>query len=295
MVFDSIRPMGLALLILLGAISPVAYAETPIQFLRTHDMVYQSTDGDVKVVAVQGSAAVEGVFVRSGPPVDIQTFSPAELTDEENHTAFFRYDSTTNRYTEIISGSTTIKIVGNFTLDLGNARVAIDNANPYMTIAKGNGVLGLVATSVVINNDKAALLQANQFSAYSDIIVPYSLNKGSLTLKGKPVTSNVVGLTLDKPKHRCLKDAKPIYILRSALAEVQKIKEKGVRVATLNRIVKKNEAADLLKNVILIRIPADTKEPIIGINYQGAVQKISLLNTKSTEKTVCLIEDLSAG
>ena len=144
MVFDSIRPIGLALLTALFVGASAVHAETSIEFLRTHDMVYQSTDGDVKVVVVQGSATVEGVFVRSGPPVDIQTFSPAELTDQENHTAFFRYDSTTNRYTEIISGSTTIKIVGNFTLDLGNARVAIDNANPYMTIAKGNGVLGLV-------------------------------------------------------------------------------------------------------------------------------------------------------
>ena len=259
------------------------------RFIRTHTGVHQSVDGTVQVINAEANE-VAGIFIRVGAPIDPQSFTPAEIDPSNSETLFIKYDTRNNRYDELYLGARVIKIVGSFSLTIGPVRLAVDNLNPYISVVLGNAVIGFLGTGLIVNNDKAALLEANQFSNYRDIVKPYLLSKGEISLNGKPLRLDVLGLNLEQPKNPCLPGGDAVYLKSVDLDKIRRAK-KGDRSALLEAALKKS-SSPFLSGTLIIQI--QERGAIVGINYkEGNVQQISKLSSKSfPQKTVCIVENL---
>lgn len=266
------------------------------EFLKTSEGVYQSLNRRQKIVVSQ---SYPGVFIYEGKPVNVQTFDPATLDKEASKHVFIKYDPAANRYDAIVIGNQEYRIRGSLTLKLGGLRITVDNSNPYLSIVSDApegpqgrpAVLGIHGTDVIANftgTNAAALLEANQFNQYSGVIEPYALNNANaLVLKGEPVRSKLIGLEVEPPRNPCARKGS-IYITVADLKRVRAAATREERGKLMERALKKNKGYDLMKNLIILKITADT---IISLDYENALVKlIRPHKSGDSDAPICEIE-----
>lgn len=183
------------------------------EFLRTATGVYQSMGRRAKIVV---STEVPGLFLYYGTPIDLQEFGADSLTTADTAAAslhlFLKFDLQQNRYSSVVINEHEYRVQGNFTVNLGEMRVTVDNTSQYCSIVVAEGgrnpeIIGFVGTSAVINDEgqeAVEMLEANQFKEYREVFSPYTVQSDSLFVNGRPVSSGAVGLMVE-PKNNCLK------------------------------------------------------------------------------------------
>jgi len=277
----------------------VSGLEARAKFLKTSQNVYQSiTNLGVKVII-----SSEGIFVVQGKPMELQEFDPKRILSKGALHTFIKFDFAKNRYSTLHVGSKQYSIKGNFTLHMGSIRITLDNNNPYCSIVLDDtktapksapDVLGILGLEAIVNssgNFAIALLEANKFSEYRRLIKPYYLKKEGLLLKGKPVSTSSIGLSLEQGRSHCLEKG-TVLLLESEIKEVQKIRGKKARLKRLNSFLKTNRDKKRYRDLLILR--ADPKATV-GLDYKdGKVYVIRPFRTDtgiikgSTPKT-CVV------
>jgi hypothetical protein len=262
------------------------------EFLKTSPGVYQNQSGMEKIIV---SYAVPGIFVISGPPVDLQLFDPGQLSTKSSFHAFLEYSPQNDSYTALIVGPERYKINGNFTLDMGRIRLAVDNNNPYLSIVveKESAILGFRGLEPVVNlsgETSVAFLEANQFNPYGDAIAPYALADGRLLLRGAAIQRDSIGLKLDPPRNPCLDRNKVIYIDQDEIERIKKITDNAERLKRLGQKLNENKNYNPLAESLLAGI---TKDSLVALNYQdGSVKSIKPMKNKFAKTTICVVDQL---
>lgn len=287
------RSLTLALPLLalvLGALLPYpVFAE----FFKTGNFTYQSFKDKIII-----SLETPGLFIHSGKPIEPQEFDPAQLkTDKDSNSLFIAFDPSTGRYDKIITPKATYAVNGNLTLITERLRIAVDNKNqnnPYLSIVslEDSSLLGFSGTEQVLSGSEATttLLEANQFDY--DWLAPYRLsNAGVLTLRGKEVTRDTIGLAVEPPQNLCLKgreSGRVVYLTPELLRDVWSIPGKIERVEALRTLVKKEEQNDRLNNAIFLTI---TNDIVISFHLDdGTIRTTKILKRRLFGKTLCLVD-----
>lgn len=209
------HPFRLAAALTLAALfsNQFAPSNASAEFLRTATGVYQSMGRRAKIVV---STEVPGLFLFYGTPIDLQEFGADALTTADTAAAslhlFLKFDLQQNRYSAVVIDEHEYRVQGNFTVNLGDMRVTVDNTSQYCSIVVAESghnpeIIGFVGTSAVINDEgqeAVEMLEANQFKEYREVFSPYTVQSDSLFVNGRPVSSGAVGLMVE-PKNDCLK------------------------------------------------------------------------------------------
>ena len=260
--------------------------------LKTGPSVYQSTDGTVQIVITS-----VGIFAHVGPEIPLQTFNPEQLQGRDSISFFLEFDPERNIYTALYIRDRKLEITGSLTVQIAKKlRLGVDNSdlNAYASLSvEGRSVLSLAGTNVVVLSEQLApLLEANQFKDFQGIIHPYELKSDGLFLQGKPVLSRSIGLALDQPKNRCLDAESVLYLSEEDLKVVRRKNEQSERILLLSRALKKNEDWKPLSRMIVISVQAEPGA-ITALDYSvGSIKQIHLLNTKAAPggKSVCVLK-----
>lgn len=269
-----------------------ALAPLQAEFLQTSPGVYQNPAGTEKVIV---SYAVPGLFILTGPPVDIQLFDPARLDGKGTQHVFVEYDAPNSSYSALLVGKERFKINGSFILEIGGLRIAVDNNNPYLSIVddKESSILGFRGTEPVVNlasEVAITFLEANQFNQYGSAIAPYTLAEGRLMLRGAPFQRDSIGLKLEPPRNPCLEKSKVIYLNEEEIVEIKKITSNDERLRRLDEKLKERKKYDPLAESLLAQI---TKESLISLNYlNGSVKSIRPMQNKLAKTTICVVTEI---
>ncbi|NLF24687.1 MAG: hypothetical protein GX589_03400 [Deltaproteobacteria bacterium] len=260
------------------------------QFLQTSPGVFQSPNGSEKLVV---SYSKPGIFVITGKALDLQIFNPAHLKKQDHKHVFIEYDVQSTRYSALWIGDKQYKIKGNFTLEMGGARIAVDNNNPYLSIVadKDSNIIGFRGLESVVNmhgEAAVALLEANQFNQPNTAIAPYSWERGQLKLGGAALKRPSLGLNIVPERNPCLAKSRVVYL---TTAEVNKLQQSSAeeRVKKFDRKLKEQLYRNPLENLLLVRI---RKDSIVALDYKdGSVMIIKPLKHKYAEAVVCIANE----
>jgi hypothetical protein len=188
-----------AALTLGSVLSLLLPAKSCAEFIRTRPLVYQSRDGHAKIIV---SESVPGVFVSWGPAMPVQEFDPVALGESATQHLFIAFDGALQRFHQVMIGRRTLHIAGSFSVHIGELQLTLGGEEAYLTISHGKdqgapGIVGFRGTDELFNASGFAaitLLEANQLSEFRDLIKPYALSDGLLTLDGKTFGGSVLGV-----------------------------------------------------------------------------------------------------
>jgi hypothetical protein len=266
------------------------------EFLKTGAEVYQSTGKRAKVIISQEEP---GIFILYGDPIELQLFDPAKVENTPTVTsAFIRYDPEGNRYVAVLVGHLEYRITGSFTLGVGEARVTVDNTNPYTTVVVDDGegknaeILGIMGLSVVVNftgEHAVAVLEANQFSQYRDVLKPYKVSGSAISLEGKPLAVTSIGVALEQ-KNPCL-EVGAVWLTAEELAEVKKGKTREELKSRLAKALAVARGRAPLKGQLKLRVAPDTLVTLDPI--KGTIQHAKRVLEGSAGQQVCVLERIS--
>lgn len=278
------------------------------QFVQTSSGVFQSADGQAKIIT---SHTVPGLFVLFGPPIALQLFDPAriepskELSQSYAH-LFIEYDPSFDRYSMLHLGSQKLRIKGGFTVLIrAGARVlrlTVDNNNPYFSAVldqEGSSgaapnftpsIVGFRGVKLVVNKtgqQPVALLEANQFNQFRGIIEPYEYREEALYVKGVKLTGNSLGVELEPQKNLCLKPD-TAFLNETNIKKLKGELSKEALIESLEKTLEAPPTQDPFKGLLLLRIEPSE---IVGLDYGSNTVKV-FRPLKSTSKQVCVTEDI---
>jgi hypothetical protein len=263
------------------------------EFLKTGANVFQSTSKRAKVVV---SIEQPGLFIVDGPEIELQNFDPNNI----NHTSqvkhvFIRYNPELNRYTTILTGSREYRIGGSFTVLVGELRVTLDNSNPYISIVrdsqdqKSAEIIGFMGINVLVNfegQQAVALLEANQFNEYRNVLSPYTVKEDGLYVKNMPVIAAAVGITPDN-KNPCLKNTS-LFVSNEEYQKIVDTKNREQSRKLLTEIVDRNKKSSPL--VGLLKLKTTNTSLIVLDPIKAEVKVIKKGDQLSENTTLCIVE-----
>lgn len=275
------------------------------EFLRTAEAVYQSTDKRVKII-ISYDKLYSGIFISSGPEIDLQVFHPSKIPATESLHCFIRYNAGLGTYDKLFLGPKSFLIKGVATINLGFLRLTVDPEQPYLTIVYDNAlgnkrppeILGFSGLNVIVNNTgniAAALLEANQFSKYRGLIDPYfikfSENELRLFVKGDEVQLASIGLALESPKVCSRKGT--VLLPRDDVERIKAIPNPRQREQELSRLLQDTKREGLFSDLVYLR--SDEKAEIAYDAANGG--RIYILKPASQKGKVqtCTVEELDFG
>lgn len=281
----------LPLLLCLATFSSTAQAE----FIATAPGVFQSKSTRYRVIV---SYDVTGVFFLVTPPIGLQAFDPSSIKDEDSQHFFISYDAATNRYTQLLIGDKTYRIIGSFTILMDGLRIALDHNNTYLTVTseQDQAIIGFRGLQIIVSTVgevASTLLEANQFAEYADLILPYMVKKhGSqqeLVLGDKTVTGAHVGLSIQPPPNPCSKDKEFLLLTAEDVGKLKTIKIAGERTAFLANAFVRNIENNLLGNSVLIRA---TRSAMVYFDIETVtISSLTAMRTRFDGKVVCIKTD----
>lgn len=283
-----------------AAIASTSHAEF---LLTTASGVYQDTSGLVKVV-VSSKAGAEGLFIMAGPNIPPQEFNLETTPKADSRHIFVRFDdqATPLSYTEVIIDSKSYKVSGNLTIKLGGVvAVSIDNNNPYLSVvtegaaSKGKpAILGFSGLTEVVRSTgpAAAILAANQLDkSIADIIKPYIVENGSLTLSGKATQTPTIG-TYVKPDSDCLSpDA--VVLTSAQLQQIQSSKSEEQRVIQLEQAIKASQKKSPIAGHLTLK--AEQSSVILLDIRQKNVKELHPVIGTNSKRKVCVLSEIKVG
>ena len=238
------------------------------EFLQTGPYVFQSTTRNERVIVSQ---SVPGLFLLSSSNIELQLFDPAKVSDRESVHAFLRFDPIQNRFAALTIGRRIFRINGSFVINVGDMRVAVDNDTPYVSVVlvTSASILGFKGLEMVVNQtgwEAIRLLEANQFNQYRNNTEPYWLTKGGLYFKNQLLDLDFVGMSIAPPRNSCLEKKDLMYLTRGELEKVKSFSDDNLRLQELRRLSVKNRVAQLLKELLLLRVEGNS---VVGLNYRN--------------------------
>lgn len=282
----------------------VVARDSSAQFLQTMSSgVYQSADGHVKVIVGNNDGA-QGIFIAHVKnEITPQEFNPEKLPAKDTIHAFISFDPTEeNGYHRLTIGDKSVKIVGNLTLQLGEAggvSVNIDNTAPYLTITqRGQGkapetLLGFYGTTPVVQGSGAlaTILTANQLSPeISKVMKPYDLRADGLFLNGKPVEGPQIGLFIQRD-HDCLKPSTSLLTL-AQLKQIQSAKGESAQAKLLEQRLRDNQKHPPTQGFLVLR--ADSGAPVVMLNVtEKNVFDLRGIKNSFSAKKICVLSPVS--
>lgn len=282
--------------LLLGLVLAAGPLDIRAEILKTGNEVFQTLDGRGKIVI---SRDEPGIFIAVGAPIDIQMFDPEQLRSDSTQHVFIRFDSTLGNYSKLVFGNKrSYRIVGSLTFEIGSFRVALDNANGFISIAEtagaedALGILGIRGLETVARfkgTTAVALLEANQLTPYRGIVKTFAFNGSELTLSGQPVTNSAIGLTLDPPSNACVDRRDKVYLAPKELVQIRDLAASTQRVETLDKILRQQKTAHPLDSLILLKV---TDTMVTALDYENGKIKTIRPHTSAPDNQVCVIEDL---
>ncbi len=283
MLSSVVRSLSLAVLLLAVLLLPSAGSA---EFLRTGLNTHQSADGKIKIINVSSKKlGTPGIFIYTGTSIDLQFFTPNDLSDDSAQHIFIEYDTERSRYSKLYLGDNELSIHGSFTLFLKSGlRITVDEQkdSPYLSIARDNpklkaepAILGFKGVTAIINEvgDKAlALLEARSLSTVTRAVAPYEVsfseknNTGKLLIKGREVKTGRVGLALQQDTNICLQ-RKALYLAERELETLRKISSRSQKTQYLKRLIRNNTGTylDLYDDLLFLRV---TKDMVVSFNHK---------------------------
>ena len=273
-------------------------AAASAEFLRTNLSVYQGSDLHTKIII---SRLEPGIMLASGPEIALQKFDPDRLQKPDTAHCFIRFDPKSNRYSALLVGNREYRLNGSASLVIGQMRVTIDNQNPYLSIIQNTvesggkpGILGFTGIEPVINavgEDAVALLEANKFSRYTNLIKPYDVTPGGLKLDNEPVAAEFVGVDLEVPLHPCAgKDAVVISREKSGIPDDATAQ---AREKLLSALAASRPGKNPLDQWLNLRT---SDESIIAFDFEStAVKVVHKIAAPRLPKFVCIVDTREVG
>ena len=258
-------------------------------------------DGSTFVVRVPLINGVRGIFVVSLPQEEpIQTFDLSELPDQaESLFLNVKEDGSFGSVTLPNGGQFTIN--GAVTLHLGSStRIAIDGY--YASIVsekkeKEPSVIGFRGIEELFrfSGEQALLVEANRAfendKRLAGMIRPYVVRGSELTIEGKRVSGQGIGITLDYvSKNRCFAQGAR-FVPRAAVEKVFLEKDPDKRRDSLKATIRENKLSNPLDDAVTIG--ASDKEIIAYAYAEGTFRIIRWLPTSAGEAALCSVAPLS--
>ena len=280
----------------LGSID-VASAE----FLDTQGGALFHTDRRLVVLTVSDQTT-SGFFVSlSAQPVQFQLYDPAALDESKDESFFVRFDPEQNRYTELIRGPTRYRIRGSITINLGPARISIDNNIPYLSIvaeraeqSKQPDIAGYVGLNrVIIGSGRAmaAIFEANQLSDLKGLVEPYDVKGGGLLFKDTPLAARSIGFELQPPDVPCLA-ASALVLSSSELESLKKQASVPAREELTRALIARHKQNPPLKGLMVLQRAKDPSAASVLFDYQHNQAKTLKLINKSANQALCILDEV---
>lgn len=269
---------------ILGLAAPL-YAE----FIQTSNF-FQSADGTSRVIPT----SLGIYFLQPANPISVQEFNLNKVTAGID--AFLEYDRTTNRYSALYVGSQKYAVRGSFSLKIDSMIVKVDNfANPYTTIEKSEkgepsiiALQGVTAVGNYTGRTAVAILSANQVFENLVGVHPYVIESDNrLTLNGKDINTESIGLDIHTPENPCLSDSGNVVFLTGLqMSAIRANKDPIARRKELAEAIKKTKV-NVLRDLILLKAATEI------IAFDPRDSSIKAIKLVSTEPKICEIKTVN--
>ncbi|RMG43621.1 MAG: hypothetical protein D6719_03535 [Candidatus Dadabacteria bacterium] len=262
--------------------------------------MYQATDQKSRIIV---SRRVPGIFIASGSKFSIQLFNPQKLDLKSTSHIFVGYNPRARHYDYLQSGSNRYHLNGSLVILFDNLRITIDNNNPYLSVVidthtagEAPAIIGFHGLNEVIRSsgeEDVALLEANQFKEFREIIKPYLLKDGRLYLDNQSVEKgSSVGLTIEAVQSICTKrpGRTVTYIKNDDLQKIRKISGSDRRRYAISRLLSESKHFNPLADTLLLK--SDKRQMILLDYKNSAVMLVKPLNPKKTDNPVCIVQKI---
>jgi hypothetical protein len=279
-------------------LSPALLLAADLKFLKTGRGIFQSSSLREKLLI---SYDTPGVFILSGPAIEIQNFTVENLKDDGFVHTFVRFDRRASRYSSlIVNGGEEYPIGDNLTFTIGSTlRVNIDNTVPYLSVValpEGNSrekaaVLSLAGLEYVASGSgqrAVQVLETNTRSEYRGLIEPYLVKKEGLFLKGKKAENRQLGITFDLPPNPCLK-RNTLFLTDVDLKRIISTRDRAKRLSYIERALGRKDNSRLIQSIYPLRIGTD--EILAFDTTSGELRVIRNIKSKELPIQVCTIAD----
>ena len=300
----SLAPLARCAALLISLFSSVALISPGLasaEFLDTQGGVLFHTDRRLVVLTVSDQST-SGFFVSlSAEPVEFQLYDPAALVESKDDNFFIRFDPSQNRYTELIRGATHYRIRGSITINLGPARISVDNNIPYLSIVAERGeqnkqpdIAGYVGLNrVIIGSGRAmaAVFEANQLNDLKGLVEPYDIKSGRLLFKDTPLAARSIGFELQPPEVPCLA-ANALVLSSSELDSLKKLTAAPAREEMTRNLIARHKQSPPLKGLMVLQRAKDPNAASVLFDYQNNKAKTLKLINKSAVQALCVLDDV---
>lgn len=249
-----------------------------------------------------------GIFAsETGQPVPLQMFNPASLLIKDTRSLFLSYDPTRKRFDRILINGEEYPVRGGLDIRFGMLDIKIDSFNPYASFVvdepsaapQDRGVLGILATSVVVNTrgaERIALLEANsgvnQYKA-KGLIQTYLSKKEGVFLGEQLVPPGThLGLQIqdDEKTNPCMA-ADGVVLSTEDVRRLRALKEKNRGLILLQRLMEQKRAPAFFQSLLILAV--DDKN-VVGLDVVSArIQIVKLIKlVGKPPRALCVAEDV---
>lgn len=271
------------------------------EFLDTPGGVLFHTDKQLVVITVSSGDTTGFFFSFSAKSTQLQLYDPTALSEDNDQSFFVRFDLSQHRFSEIIRGTNTYRIRGSLTINMGSARISIDNNLPYLTVVAERAdkptqpdIIGFVGLNRVLNGSGralAAIFEANQLSELKGIVEPYDLKDGALHLHDSEIASRIIGFELQPSVVECL-NSDAIILNTNELQNLQHQKSESEKEVFLRTLVLKHNQSSPLQGLLVLHRARESDDASLLFDYKNSKAQTLKLISKSNTHVVCLLNEV---